>query len=147
MLRPLSSNGGKKKGVGATEGVPSLYSEATPRLNGHLRGRDASCDYLKACFLDGSPGRNLLEAEEGVESAAGWEHRLLGHLLPRTHTHAAKESSLCLLFIFISLLCILNHPGTGLKKQKRCPEKKRKRPTEKRVMNESAFPRSGAASL
>lgn len=72
VLRPLSSNGRKKKeGVGATEGVPSLYSDAKPRLNGHLRGRGASCDYLKACFLDGSPGRNLLEAEEGAEMLQG----------------------------------------------------------------------------
>lgn len=54
-------------GVRGTEGVPSLYSAAKPRSNGYLRGRDASCDYLKACFLDGSPGRNLLEAVEGAE--------------------------------------------------------------------------------
>lgn len=106
----------KKRGVVGTEGVPSLCSAAKPRSSGYLRGRDTSCDYLKACFLDGGPGRNLLEAVEGVESAAGWEHRLLGHLLPRTHTRS-KESSLCLLFIFISSLCILNKPGTGLKKQ------------------------------
>lgn len=43
-----------------------------PRSDGYLRGRDASCDDLKAAFLDGGPGRNLVEAAvEGSAESCG----------------------------------------------------------------------------
>lgn len=88
--------------MGATEGVPSLYSDARLRLNGHFWGRDASCDYLKACFLDGSPGRNLLEAEEGVEMLQGGS-TACEDTFCRTHTHTQQKKvlSACCLFLFL----------------------------------------------